>query len=525
MSTLIADAQSYDEVPFPTQAVPPSDPDRLAAIARLFGMPSPPVDHCRVLELGCASGGNLAPLAERFPNSRFLGIDYSGAQIASARALAIRLGLKNLEFQQASILDVGSELGKFDYIIAHGMYSWVPLEVREKMLGLLKSLLEPGGVAYASYNTFPGWCLPNIVRELVVHHTAVELPLRERLAEARNLLTFFSETLADDASAYSLLLKQEIDRALASPDGYFAHEHLGQQNTPVYFFEFVERAWAHGLQYVGDSLMHSMFPSNLPAGVEDQMHAVRHDQIAVEQYIDVLRNRAFRMSLLCHDSVPLRMRSTASALGELFFQGAFRPCGTQVDLRGEHEESFETGDGNVTSSTVGVVKAAMLHLGAAWPASKSLEALDRAVARSLDQEPGELAPSDRQTLEQFLIESLAAGLVEARSLPSDFVTVAGPRPRVSPMVREQARQAAPVTNRRHESVWLDDISRNLLPYLDGEHDRAALIELVSRATRHGRLSILRHGVPLDRGEWTLDVMEPILDQALAAIASASLLLA
>ena len=525
MSTSSADAKSYDEIPFPTQPVPPSDPDRLAAIAKLFGLYPTAVDRCRVLELGCASGGNLVPLADRLTESQFVGIDYSAGQIAAARVAAARLSLTNIDLQQASILDVGSELGKFDYIIAHGLYSWVPLEVREKMLALCKSLLEPNGIAYASYNTYPGWCLPNVVRELVVGCTPPDLPISHRLGEARKLLAFFSETLAEDSSAYSFLLKQEVDRVLGSADGYVAHEHLGQQNTPVYFYEFVERAWAHGLQYVGDSLLHTMFPSNISPHLESHLQSVRHDQISLEQYIDVLRNRAFRMSILCHDSAPLRGRPPSSVLGELYFQGVFRPRTAQLDLGSPREESFVTGGGQVFSSTVGVVKAAMFCLGSAWPGSLRLEELEQRVAQALTPGNSKLTQNDCETLHRFMAESLVTGVVEARSLPAYFVTMPGPSPRVSPLVREQARHGLSVTNRRHESIWLDDVSRNLLPYLDGQHDRAALLRVVSEAAHQGRLSIMRDGVPLDRSEWTQDLIEPILDQALAAIASHSLLVA
>jgi hypothetical protein len=165
----------------------------------------------------------------------------------------------------------------------------------------------------------------------------------------------------------------------------------------------------------------------------------------------------------------------------------------------------------------------MICLGSQWPGSFHLTELERHVAHVLRPGNSNMTQNERESLRRFLLESLVTGIVEARSLPAAFVTLPSPSPRVSSLVREQARQAVAVTNRRHESVWLDDVSRNLLPYLDGQHDRAALLRVVSEAAQQGRLSIMRNGVPLDRSDWTDDVIEPILDQALAAIASHSLL--
>jgi len=66
---------SYDEVPYESQSFPQSHPNRLATLGRLFGLSPAPVAQCRVLELGCASGGNLIPMAYHLPESEFVGLD------------------------------------------------------------------------------------------------------------------------------------------------------------------------------------------------------------------------------------------------------------------------------------------------------------------------------------------------------------------------------------------------------------------------------------------------------------------
>src|SRR5438094_55973 len=139
--------RSYDQVPYPSFAFPFTHPSRLAALARLAGLDAPPLEQCRVLELGCARGGNVIPMAAQLPHARFLGIDLSPVQIDAANQTIRALGLANIELRRMDILDVTATTGEFDYIIAHGVWSWVPPVVREKILAILAQNLAPDGIA------------------------------------------------------------------------------------------------------------------------------------------------------------------------------------------------------------------------------------------------------------------------------------------------------------------------------------------------------------------------------------------
>src|SRR5262245_58637378 len=163
-------ATSYDEIPYSNTAFSYTHPDCLATVAALYGLTPPPVDRCRVLELGCGRGGNLIPMALALPDSRFLGIDLSARQIASGQEMVTALGLANIELRPFSILDVDESFGLFDYIICHGVYSWVPAEVQDKILAICARNLAPNGVAYVSYNTYPGWHQRGTVREMLCYH-------------------------------------------------------------------------------------------------------------------------------------------------------------------------------------------------------------------------------------------------------------------------------------------------------------------------------------------------------------------
>src|SRR3954453_18003485 len=110
------EATSYDALPYLDLTVADTSPDRMAAMAILHGMTPPDPRRCRVLELGCASGANLFPLAVAMPEARFVGIDLSSRQIDDARAILATLGLENVSFRAMSLLDVDDDFGRFDYI-------------------------------------------------------------------------------------------------------------------------------------------------------------------------------------------------------------------------------------------------------------------------------------------------------------------------------------------------------------------------------------------------------------------------
>src|SRR5437868_15404402 len=147
---------SYDEVPYPSLPYPYPHPDHPAVVATLLGLSPARPDRCRVLELGCAGGGNLIPMAYTYPESTFLGIDLSVEQIRQGEELREALGLANIELRAMSILDVDDRFGTFDYIICHGVYSWVPEAVQDKILEVCARHLAPEGIGFVSYNTFPG---------------------------------------------------------------------------------------------------------------------------------------------------------------------------------------------------------------------------------------------------------------------------------------------------------------------------------------------------------------------------------
>ena len=175
----------YDRVPYPGHPFAQTHPDRLATVATLFGLRPAPPDACRVLELGCGDGGNLVPMAYGLPGTTFSGIDLAGRAIERARRLASALGLDNVRFEHA---DLTAARGEFDYVIAHGVYSWIEPTARDALLAACRRHLAPGGVAYISYDVLPGGHLREITRQMLRWHLRDVDEPEQRIAQARALL-------------------------------------------------------------------------------------------------------------------------------------------------------------------------------------------------------------------------------------------------------------------------------------------------------------------------------------------------
>ncbi len=213
LQTAVADAQptSYDRTPYKSYPFCQTHPDRLATIASLFGLMPAPVHRCRVLELGCASGGNLIPMAEQFPDGTFLGIDSSIRQVGDGLRLVESLGLGNIELRHEDIVAFPVKGQEFDYIICHGVFSWVSDEVQRRILEICRKCLAPAGIAYVSYNTYPGWHMRGMIRDIMRYRArSFETP-ESQLAQARGLLAFLSNSVRTENNPYGILLKNELE--------------------------------------------------------------------------------------------------------------------------------------------------------------------------------------------------------------------------------------------------------------------------------------------------------------------------
>jgi SAM-dependent methyltransferase/methyltransferase-like protein len=468
----------YDEVPYASRPFPQTHPDNLATVAALFGMAPPPVERCRVLELGCAAGGNLLPLAAALPGSRFVGIDLSRRQIDDGRRVVDALGLRNVELRHLSILDVGADFGQFDYILCHGVYSWVPAPVQDKILEVCAGHLAPNGVAYVSYNTYPGWHVPGAVRAMMRYHAGRFADPRARVRQARALLEFLARSAPPGADPYGGALREELERLRGLPDYYLFHEYLAEVNAPVYFHEFNARAEARGLQYLGEAALLEMLAGYFPPDVEKTVRLLAAEVAHAEQYMDFLRNRRFRQTLLCRRDVALDRAVGLGRLEALYVASAFRPVSGQPDLAPGAVEEFRTPAGFPLSTGEPLLKAALLHLAEAWPGAVPFRELPAAAGARLGRAPAAGRADDGACRARLLLAGLlrcaAPNAVEFSVNAPRFVTKVSRRPAATPLARFQAA-GGPVANLRHQAVALGALDRQVLRHLDGSRDRDEVV--------------------------------------------------
>jgi SAM-dependent methyltransferase len=486
---------AYDEVVYPSYPYHQSHPENLATVARLFGLRPPAADACTILELGCAGGGNLLPMAEMFPQGRFVGIDLSARQVETGQAAVRTLGLHNLSLRTESIADVTPDRGRFDYILCHGVYSWVPDEVQDRILAVCRENLAPTGVAYVSYNTYPGWHMRGMLREIMCFHAARYTQPEEQVREARMLLDFLAEAGAGENSPHSLLLRQETEMLRQQSDAYLYHEHLEEHNSPCYFFEFAHKVKAAGLQYLGDATVQTMFPHGYPPKILQTLNRLARDLIQLEQYLDFVRNRMFRMSLLCHADVPLVRTIDVDLLQEMHLSAAAvpDPGGAEGKQLPAGAAVFKLHTGGTVTTGDSVATAAMAALGRAWPESVPFDRLaEGLVAAGVT----EATPEGRHRLAAVLMSLLAGSAVSASVGPARCVAQVSGSPAVTPLARYLAAKEGWLPTRRHTVFRTDEFGRRAVPLLNGQRTRDGVVEELVREFEAGRLPVKQDGVPV-----------------------------
>jgi len=484
---------TYDLLPYRSHSFPQSHPDHLATLARLVGLEPQPVTASRVLELGCASGGNLIPLGHQLPGSEFTGVELSGHQAGLGRKAILDLGLKNVEIKHMDIMDIDETLGMFDFIIAHGVYSWVPREVQEHILDIASSNLSPHGVAYVSYNTYPGWHVREMIRHMMLYHSNRFDHFQTRVEQARAFMAFLADAVSGQNSSYEALLRQELDLILKSDDAYVFHEFLEEDNSPEYFHQFMERAQRHGLQYLAEADFHSSLTSSFPKNIRDKIEGLSQDIIESEQFMDFLRNRHFRQTLLCHCGLSLQRTLGAENLEGIKIASCADPENGSLDCSPGSLQTFRTPEGMWTSSESPATKAALTVLRRTWPQTLDFEALLNEVARFLGHEtqncPMALEEPRREDLAEDLLHCFAEKVIEFHTQGPHFVTRLNQRPKASPLAAYQAHHGLPIVNQRHETVVLEEMPREILKLMNGSRNLEAIVNILSDLAPFGVLHL------------------------------------
>lgn len=448
-------ASGYNEVPYTSAPDPARHPDRLATVGTLLGLDVASVATARVLEFACGDGSNLVPIAASLPNAAFVGFDLSAQPLAHARSMARDLGVANVELLQVDLRDLPADLGLFDYVIVHGLYSWVPPEVRVHVMPLIARHLAPRGVAFVSYNALPGCHVRAVVWDMLRHHTRDIAEKSAKLTAARALLDLVGTPAgADDALQQAL--RAEVRKAAAGSDASLAHDDLGPYNTPVHFHEFAAAAARAGLAFLAEAHLGTMMGGGLAPQVRQALG--RLDRLAREQYLDFVHFRHFRESLLCHADAATQFVLQLPRLLDLHALPS-------LDARRAAAGRSPPPEADADAAAIRQL------LLTRWPRSVPVRELARMHAQRAPRRSGVAA----RPIEALVAELHVAGVVELRASPVAVAAAPGERPEVFAAARWLAREREIVPSLYHEALrFHDPLARKLMALLDGTMTREAL---------------------------------------------------
>lgn len=462
----------YDELPYSSYSYAASSPEHMEAVASLFGLESPRASQARVLELGCASGGNLIPLAIRNPALTAWGIDISSVQIEAGRRQIEASGLTNVALDVVDFTTLDPQnTGRFDYIVCHGLYSWISMENQEAMLALCGKLLADDGVVFVSHNVYPGWKAKEVVRDAMLWHCK-DRDNAERASYARAMLGFMQKFTPKDGVTHEIL-KENMGLISKTGDDYLAHDYLEPENNPGYFNQFAARASGHGLAYLAEAdpsmMMPERYDPTLASVLNDTFSA---DQINKEQYLDFVLNRAFRQTLLSRSNRTNTHRIDRNSLLKLHFSCSFSGTDGASRLDGSTQDYMDP-DGRAIHSSSNAVKKALDFMRAAYPGTIGWPALLAQVKSALPNHEAALAD---EKLKNLLVHLITHGLVRMRKSPVQLVSEAGLHPTIDRAVRMQLHSSGirHVSNAWHDTVDIDGNEAFIYPFMDGTRDRSQL---------------------------------------------------
>lgn len=520
-----ADAFAYDRVDYPGCVRPQSHPSRLAAIARLHGVAAASPAQCRLLEVGCGDGANLLPLALAYPHSRFVGVDLSATALARGERLRARLGLSNLQLQLADLGSWDPGAAPFDYVIAHGFYSWVPAPVRDALLALCRDRLTPHGVAYVSYNALPGCHLRRMVWEMLRFHVRDIGDPEQKLAQALDFLKFLEQGVLSQ-KAYSSVVREEARQLLQATDpAVLFHDDLADLNEPVSITDFVGHARRFDLEFLGEADYYEMSEEAAPPAVAEHLRGLAaSDTVLKEQTLDFLKGRRFRETLLCAAAAPLQRTMDAAAVPDFDVVGQITTDPDTADFSSRIKVQFRDPLGAALSTDHPVAKAVLAHIGAAFPAPLSATALLAAARERVGHDSAEDLEADRAAVTRTLLLAFRLGLITFLCDAPRFATLAGERPQVSALALAELELGRDrVTSLRPSVIRLENpLTRELVRLLDGSRDRPKLLD--DLATRMAAdTALIPPGEPARPLAWWREQLAPQIDTGLAQAAQLALL--
>ena len=294
----------YKELGYKSYPFPFTTPAYLEAYGALVGLNTPPAKTARVLELGATYGGNIISQAVHNPEATFVGIELSQDQVEKGNKIISDAKLDNVSLVQGDILNFDETLGTFDYIIAHGFYSWISDEMKDKLLDIISNHLADNGIAYVSYNTYPGWHTMEEVRQLMLfaNRGHDELTHKEKVLRGKTVGSLVGSQILnyDNLKERNSKFLGALRSVMQKDDYYVGHDHLEPHNDPCYFYQFNDHLKAHNLSYVCDADLTLSMVRTYDESIADKLEKLApNSQADQEQYLDFMLDTTFRQSIIC----------------------------------------------------------------------------------------------------------------------------------------------------------------------------------------------------------------------------------
>lgn len=474
---------AYDKVLYPNYLHTQTHPDRLATMTKFFGVKPKPVEKCRVLELGCGTGSSLLSFAYDLSESEFIGIDLSEKQIEIGQKAVEGIGLKNLTLQQDDILKINRErYGEFDYIIAHGIYSWVPDDVRDQILKICREMLAEQGVAFVSYNALPGAHFSLMAREMMLFHTKNLTSVDEKVNESLGLLKFIADSSSPDKT-YHQVLQDELKKLSERNFSNIYHDELADFYKPVYFHEFVAHAHQHDLQFVTEVEHFTTKELSYSKEILETLSEISDNVIALEQYLDFIKGRRFRQTLLCKKELDLHRHPDPMVLRQVRIASPMKNLSETPNLSGNKHEVFVTEDKGKIEIDNPLTKAVLFYLGQIWTRSASFDELIEKAELLLSEEKGEsieISEREKEILTDILFQVFCSGMIRFHVHEPVYSAEVSEKPEASLLARWQVENNEAVSTLLSTTVAIQDsLGRELVRLLDGTRDHDQLVKDLS----------------------------------------------
>lgn len=265
------------DVPYPSFVHRQAMPVWLASLVQLKAQHAPDINQpYRYLELGCAMGIHLHLTAAAHPMGHFVGVDFNQQQLLVAEEGLHRTQIDNLEFIHASFADLlAQDLEPFDFIVTHGVWSWISAENQQVLLTLIAQLLKPGGIVYCSYMSHPG---------------ATELcSIQKLMFEMSRNLNGDSATKAVQSLALARKIGQSnvglfakvpslshtLSQLAQDKPNYIAHDFLSEHWEPQHSADMIRRFGAQNMAYVtGAGIAEHLDRLSLPVDIQKIMQSL-----------------------------------------------------------------------------------------------------------------------------------------------------------------------------------------------------------------------------------------------------------